>query len=171
MMISREGMSIRFHETDVRETGRVSMGVVGMRFGKADDEVIGMQNICKDEERRLLVISEYGIGKRTEVSEFRVQGRGGQGILCYKITEKTGKLIGAKLCADDEDILIVTNEGVIMRTAVDSVSVIGRNTSGVKIMNIDAESGVKVAGIARAKRAEDAENSEALSEDTENEEE
>ena len=160
MMISREGMAIRFHETDVRETGRASMGVTGMRFGKADDEVIGMQTIQADEEKRLLVISEYGMGKRTEVSEFRVQGRGGHGILCYKITPKTGKLIGAKLCADDEDILIVTNEGVIMRTSVDSVSVIGRNTSGVKIMNIDAESGVKVAGIARAKRAEDADETD-----------
>ena len=165
LMVSREGMSIRFHETDVRETGRVSMGVTGMRFGKAGDAVIGMQTISKDETRKLLVVSENGMGKRTDVAEFRVQGRGGKGILCYKITPKTGKLIAAKLCADEEDILMVTNEGIIMRTAVDAISIYGRNTSGVKLMNIEPESGVYVAGIARAKHAAEDEE-EAAENDT-----
>ena len=162
LMVSREGMSIRFHETDVRETGRVSMGVTGMRFGKADDEVVGMQTIKggDEETRKLLVISENGMGKRTDTAEFRIQGRGGKGILCYKITQKTGKLIGAKLCADDEDILIVTSEGIIMRTDVASISVYGRNTSGVKLINIEPDSGVYVAGIARA-RHDDEEEAEA----------
>ena len=161
IMVSRNGMAIRFHETDARETGRVSMGVTGMRFASADDEVVGMQSLQPDDDRRLLCVTENGMGKRTEPSEFKAQGRGGKGVICYKITEKTGKLISAKLCADEEDILIVTNEGVIMRTAVDSISIIGRNTSGVKIMNIDTESGVRVAGIARAKRSEaDAEDAE-----------
>ena len=156
-MVSRCGMAIRFNEKDVRVTGRSSMGVTGMRFGSPDDEVIGMQ--IESQGDRLLVVSENGMGKRTETSEFKTQGRGGKGVLCYKVTEKTGKLIGAKLCGDDSDLMLITNEGIIMRTPISSISLIGRNTSGVRIMNIDTEAGVYVASIAKT-RGGDSESSE-----------
>lgn len=153
IMVTKYGMSIRFHETDVRTTGRVSIGVTGMRFGKADDEVVGMQ--VSGQGRYLLVVSEKGMGKRTELSEFKAQGRGGKGILCYKVTEKTGAIVGAKLCDDDGDLMLITTEGIIMRTPVSSISVIGRNTQGVKIMNVDKD--VQVASIAKVKSAEEEE--------------
>lgn len=157
-MISKNGMAIRFSEDNIRTTGRVSQGVIGMRFQRLDDEVIGMQILSQGD--KLLVVSENGMGKRTDISEFRVQGRGGKGVLCYKITDKTGKLVGAKICEDDIDIMVITNEGIIMRTPVDSISVIGRNTSGVKIMNIDTDNDIYVASIAKARKAETDEISE-----------
>ena len=148
-MVSRNGMAIRFNEKDVRVTGRSSMGVTGMRFGSEDDEVVGMQ--IESQGDKLLVVSENGMGKRTLTSEFKTQGRGGKGVLCYKVTEKTGHLIGAKLCGDESDLMLITNEGLIMRTPIASISLIGRNTSGVRIMNIDPESGVYVASIAKTR--------------------
>ncbi len=132
-LVTRKGMCIRFHETDVRVTGRVSMGVIGMRFDE-DDEVIGMQK--EDQGDTLLVVSENGMGKRTLTSEFNAQNRGGKGVLCYKITEKTGALIGAKLVNDGREIMLITTEGIIIRMSVDDISIIGRNTSGVKLMSI-----------------------------------
>ena len=155
-MISKYGMSIRFNEKDVRITGRSSMGVTGMRFGRPDDEVVGMQ--IESQGTRLLIVSENGYGKRTDISEFKTQGRGGKGILCYKVTEKTGPICGAKLCGDEGDLLLITNEGIIMRTSIASISLIGRNTSGVKIMNIDPESGVYIAAITKTKSDEDKED-------------
>ena len=155
-MVSRQGMAIRFNEQDVRVTGRSSMGVTGMRFGNDEDEVIGMQ--IESQGDKLLVVSEKGMGKRTLTSEFKTQGRGGKGVLCYKVTEKTGKLIGAKLCNDDGDLLLITNEGIIMRTQISSISLIGRNTSGVRIMNIDTDSGIYVASITKTKSDEDKED-------------
>ena len=163
-MVSRKGMAIRFNEQTVRVTGRSSMGVTGMRFGDADDEVIGMQ--IESQGDKLLVVSENGMGKRTLISEFKTQGRGGKGVLCYKVTEKTGKLIGAKLCGDDSDLMLITNEGIIMRTPIASISLIGRNTSGVRIMNIDTESGVYVASIAKTRAGENDEEDAEGSEDT-----
>ena len=158
IMVSKEGMSIRFHESDIRMTGRVSMGVIGMRFSNDSDEVIAMQ--IQNQGENLLVVSEYGMGKMTPFSEFRIQGRGGKGILCYKTNEKTGKLVAAKLCNEGTDILIITNHGQMIRTPVEGISIIGRNTSGVKIMNVDRADGEYVASIAKARREENVEESE-----------
>ncbi len=164
-MVSKCGMAIRFNEQDVRVTGRSSMGVTGMRFGRPDDEVIGMQMDSQGTE--LLVISENGMGKRTPIEEFKTQGRGGKGVLCYKVTEKTGKLIGAKLCDGEGDLLLITNEGIIMRTQIASISLIGRNTSGVRVMNIDTEQGVYVASISKTRAGDDSseEETEEVTED------
>ena len=145
-LVTKKGMCIRFKETDVRVTGRVSMGVIGMRFDE-DDEVIGMQ--MESQGEHLLVVSENGMGKRTLISEFNAQNRGGKGVFCYKVTEKTGYLIGAKLVSDGREIMLITTEGIVIRMSVDDISVIGRNTSGVKLMNIDQDSDIKVASIAK----------------------
>ena len=149
-LVTKKGMCIRFKEKDVRTTGRVSMGVIGMRFDE-DDEVIGMQMESQGEE--LLVVSENGMGKRTPIEEFKPQFRGGKGVLCYKITEKTGNLVGAKLVNDGREIMLITTEGIIIRMSVDDISVIGRNTSGVKLMNIDQDSDIKVASIAKVRES------------------
>ena len=147
---TKKGMCIRFKETDVRVTGRVSMGVIGMRFDE-DDEVIGMQ--MESQGEHLLVVSENGMGKRTLISEFNAQNRGGKGVFCYKVTEKTGYLIGAKLVSDGREIMLITTEGIVIRMSVDDISVIGRNTSGVKLMNIDQDSDIKVASIAKVRES------------------
>ena len=147
-MVTKFGKSIRFHETDVRVTGRVSMGVIGMNLDDGD-EIIGMQMDSQGET--LLVVSENGIGKRTDISEFPIQKRGGKGVLCYKIVEKTGYLVGAKLVHEDHDIMMITNEGIVIRIGVKDISIIGRNTSGVKLMNIDPNSNTRIASIAKVR--------------------
>jgi len=147
-MVTRKGQCIRFHESDVRVTGRVSMGVIGMKLDE-DDEVIGMQMDSQGET--LLVVSANGIGKRTDISEFPVQRRSGKGIRCYKIVEKTGDLVGAKLVHEDHDIMMITNEGIIIRISVKDISVLGRNTSGVKLMNIDTDTNTYIASIAKVR--------------------
>ena len=171
-LVTKKGMCIRFKEKDVRTTGRVSMGVIGMRFDE-DDEVIGMQMESQGEE--LLVVSENGMGKRTPIEEFKPQFRGGKGVLCYKITEKTGNLVGAKLVNDGREIMLITTEGIIIRMSVDDISVIGRNTSGVKLMSIDQNSDIKVASIAKVRESEAKDSNvydeEYYEEDTENESE
>ncbi|MCD7993469.1 MAG: DNA gyrase subunit A [Clostridia bacterium] len=150
LLVTRKGMCIRFNETDVRVTGRVSMGVIGMRF-EEDDEVIGMQ--MQSQGDSLLVVSENGMGKRTMISEFSAQNRGGKGVICYKCTDKTGYLVGAKLVNDGREIMIITTEGIIIRMTVDDISVIGRNTSGVKLMSINQDSDIKVASIAKVRES------------------
>ncbi|MCI9583680.1 MAG: DNA gyrase subunit A [Clostridium sp.] len=150
-LVTRKGMCIRFKETDVRITGRVSMGVIGMKF-EPDDEVIGMQMTSQGES--LLVVSELGYGKRTPIEEFTVQNRGGKGIRCYKIIDKTGPLVGAKLVDHNREIMLITNEGIIIKMAVNDISIIGRNTSGVKLMSIDSESGIAVASIAKVRESD-----------------
>lgn len=154
-MVTKNGQCIRFHERDVRVTGRVSMGVIGMKLDEGD-EVIGMQVDSQGET--LLVVSENGIGKRTEISEFPVQNRAGKGVRCYKIVEKTGGLVGAKLVHEDHDIMMITNEGIVIRISVSDISVIGRNTSGVKLMDIDAASNIRVASIAKVRDEEEKED-------------
>ena len=154
-LITKKGQCIRFHETDVRVTGRVSMGVIEMKLNEGD-EVVGMQMDTQGE--KLLIVSENGMGKRTPIEEFTAQNRGGKGVLCYKITEKTGDIVGAKLVHDDHDIMMITNEGVVIRISVEDISVIGRNTSGVKLMNIDQDSDIRVASIAKVR--DDGEKSE-----------
>ena len=149
-LATKFGFSIRFNEMDVRITGRVSYGVIGMRL-KEGDEVVGMQTSSQGEY--MLVASEKGYGKRTRISEFKRQLRGGKGLLCYNVTEKTGNLIGMKLVDDDRDIMLITNEGILIRMGVSDISVIGRNTSGVKLMSIDTESNVRVATIAKVRES------------------
>ena len=168
-LITRKGMCIRFHETDVRITGRVSMGVIGMKFDE-EDEVIGMQ--IESQGECLLVASEYGYGKRTPISEFTAQYRGGKGVRCYKVVDKTGCLIGAKLVDNNREIMLITNEGIIIRMAVDTISIIGRNTSGVKLMDIDVESDIRVASIAKVRESssnDETDDTEELSEESDEE--
>ena len=154
-LVTKKGQCIRFHETDVRITGRVSIGVIGMKLNEGD-QVVAMQTHTQGE--CLLIVSANGMGKRTPIEEFTSQNRGGKGILCYKITEKTGDIVGAKLVHDDHDIMIITTEGIVIRISVDDISIIGRNTSGVKLMNIDQDSDVQVASIAKVR--DDGEKSE-----------
>ena len=149
-LATKFGMSIRFKETDARITGRVSYGVIGMKLDEGD-EVVGMQMASQGEY--MLVVSEKGYGKRTRISEFKLQLRGGKGLLCYNVTEKTGNLVGMKLLDDGRDIMLITNEGILIRMSVDDISIIGRNTSGVKMMSIDADSNVRVASIAKVRES------------------
>lgn len=147
-LVTKKGQCIRFHEKDVRITGRVSMGVIGMKLND-DDQVVGMQK--ESQGPKLLIVSANGMGKRTPIEEFTPQRRGGKGVLCYKITEKTGDIVGAKLVEDDHDLLLITTEGIVIRISVNDISVIGRNTSGVKLMNIDQDSDITVASIAKVR--------------------
>ncbi|MDR7811885.1 DNA gyrase subunit A [Lacrimispora sp.] len=147
-LVTKKGQCIRFHEKDVRITGRVSIGVIGMKLNN-DDQVVGMQ--MESQGPKLLIVSANGMGKRTPIEEFTPQRRGGKGVLCYKITEKTGDIVGAKLVEDDHDLLLITTEGIVIRISVNDISVIGRNTSGVKLMNIDQDSDIKVASIAKVR--------------------
>jgi DNA gyrase subunit A len=164
-LITKKGQCIRFHEKDVRVTGRVSMGVIGTKLND-DDQVVGMQMDSQGE--KLLIVSENGMGKRTPIEEFSPQRRGGKGVLCYKITDKTGDIVGAKLVHDEHDLLLITTEGIVIRISVNDISVIGRNTSGVKLMNINQESDIKVASIAKV-REDDSKSEEEGIEEEENE--
>ena len=149
LLVTKYGQCIRFNEKDVRSTGRVSMGVRGINLLDGD-EVVGMQ-ICTQGDY-LLVVSENGMGKRTPMAEFTVQLRGGKGVKCYKITEKTGNLIGSKAVNEDNEIMMITTEGIIIRTPCSGISVMGRITSGVKLMDVDGE--IKVASIAKVRDKE-----------------
>ena len=151
LLITKFGMCIRFHETDVRPTGRTSMGVIGMNLTD-QDEVVAMQVHTQGEY--LLVVSENGLGKRTSMEEFNAQNRGGKGIKCYKITEKTGNVIGAKAVNEENEVMLITNEGIIIRIPCNGISIVGRIASGVKLMNVDSEN-VVVASIAKVRNQED----------------
>ena len=145
-LVTRHGMCIRFKETDVRATGRMSMGVIGMNLDDGD-EIVGMQLDSQGDS--LLIVSENGMGKRTYLEEFSVQKRGGKGVKCYKITEKTGYVVGVKATNDDHEIMMITTEGIIIQLRVEDISILGRITSGVKMINLDK--GVKVAQIAKVR--------------------
>ena len=151
-LVTRHGKCIRFNENDVRPTGRTSMGVIGMTLDE-DDEIIGMQLDSQGDS--LLIASEKGIGKRTALSEFNCQHRGGKGVLCYNITEKTGNVIGAKAVNDSHEIMMITSGGIIIRMPVNGISKIGRYTSGVKLMDIDVENDIRVASIAKVREADE----------------
>jgi len=163
-LVTAHGMLIRFNESDIRVTGRASMGVIGMRLSD-NDEVIAMQIGSQGE--MLLTVSEFGMGKRTNVSEFRAQSRGGKGLICYKISDKTGNIVAAKLVNDGTDILIITDQGQMMRTGVEGISVIGRNTSGVKLMNVNRDKNESIVSIAKAVRNDEDESSEEVSDEAE----
>ena len=146
-LITKFGMCIRFHETDVRPTGRTSMGVIGMSLTD-QDEVVAMQ--VHSQGTHLLVVSEKGLGKRTDMEEFNAQNRGGKGVKCYKITEKTGNVVGAKAVNEDNEVMLITTEGIIIRIPCSGISIVGRIASGVKLMNVDSEH-VVVASIAKVR--------------------
>ena len=150
-LITKKGMTIRFNEKDVRQTGRTSMGVKGIHLGK-DDIVISMQMSSQGE--KILLVTENGMGKRTLISEFNVQNRGGKGVKCYKITDKTGDLVGAKIVSDENDIMIITTEGIIIRTSCEGISTLGRVTSGVKVINLNYDNNVKVASMTEVQKEE-----------------
>ncbi len=146
-LVTKYGMCIRFKETDVRRTGRATMGVIGMNL-MPGDEIIGMQLDHQGES--LLIVSEKGLGKRTSLDEFKLQKRGGKGVKCYKIMEKTGDVVGVKGVNDDHEIMMITTEGVIIQIRAEDVSKLGRITSGVKMINLDK--GVTVAKIAKVRQ-------------------
>ncbi len=145
-LVTKNGMCIRFKETDVRSTGRASMGVIGMNLSY-DDEVVGMQLNTQGSD--ILIVSENGLGKRTDIEEFTLQRRGGKGVKCYKITEKTGSVVAAKIIDEHREVLLITNEGIIIRIRVSDISKLKRITSGVKLMNVDVEKDIVIAGIAK----------------------
>ncbi len=147
-LVTAKGQCIRFHESDVRATGRTSMGVIGMKLDK-DDCVIGMQ--LNSQGEYLLVVSSNGLGKKTSISEFTPQNRGGKGVKCYKINEKTGDIVGAKMVKDNQELMIITTEGIIIRITVEGISTLGRITSGVKLIDIDSEAGISVASVAKVR--------------------
>ena len=146
--VTKYGQCIRFHETDVRKTGRASMGVIGMSLSDGD-EVVGMQLDTQGEY--LLIASEYGMGKLTPITEFSAQNRGGKGVKCYKIMEKTGNVVGVKAVNREHEIMMINTEGIIIQMACEDISVLGRVTSGVKLMSLDPEQNVRVASIAKVK--------------------
>ena len=145
-LVTKQGMCIRFKETDVRATGRTSMGVIGMNLD-AGDEIVGMQ--MSNQGDSLLIVSENGMGKRTDLEEFNVQNRGGKGVKCYKITEKTGDVVGVKAVTDENEIMMITTEGIIIQLRAQDISDLGRITSGVKLINLDKD--VKVARVAKVR--------------------
>ena len=146
VMISKNGHSIRFNEEEVTPTGRSAMGVRGMRLAEGDEVItlaLDVQGEC------ILFATENGMGKRTRFEQFNAQHRGGKGVLCYKVSSKTGKLAAATAVDAEDQVMLITNEGIVMRMPVDGVSIIGRNTSGVKLMNVSQNEDIKVAGMAR----------------------
>ena len=148
IFVTKHGQCIKFAVEDVRETGRSSIGVRGINL-TANDEVVGMQ--LEKQGDSLLIVSEKGMGKRTAVEEFTIQRRGGKGVKCYKINEKTGNVVGVKAVTDESEIMMITTEGVIIQFEVKDISVIGRNTSGVRLMNLDKNSDVIISSIAKVR--------------------
>ncbi len=165
-LVTKYGQCIRFKETDVRKTGRTSMGVIGMNLTDGD-EVIGMQMESQGES--LMIVSEKGLGKCTLISEFTTQNRGGKGVKCYKITEKTGNIVGVKAVNKDNEVMLITTEGIIIRIKVSDTALLGRITSGVKLINLSEN--VTVASIAKVREdkslMDNVDNSELLSEEEE----
>ena len=147
-LVTKYGMCIRFNETDVRSTGRVSMGVRGMNLTD-NDVVIGMQ--IESQGKDMLIVSGRGMGKRTDMDEFTRQNRGGKGVKCYKITEKTGNVVGMKAVDEDSEIMIINTEGIIIRMKCSDISVYGRITSGVKLINLKEND--TVASVAKVRKA------------------
>ena len=146
ILVTRTGLSIRFNESEARAVGRTSMGVKGINLGK-DDYVIGMEPITTEKDNYILAITENGFGKRTEVEEYRAQSRAGKGILTYKTTEKTGHIIGIKVVTDNDDVMMITSSGIIIRIHVKDISILGRNTQGVTLMR--TSEGGRVVNIAK----------------------
>ena len=155
ILATKYGQCIRFHETDVRPTGRTSMGVRGMNLTD-HDEVIGMQ--LDSQGTHLLIASEKGMGKRTAMEEFSPQNRGGKGVKCYKITEKTGNVVGIKAVDEDDEIMIINTDGIVIRMKCSTISILGRITSGVKLINLQESD--KIASIAKVRKGDEDEEEE-----------
>ena len=168
ILVTKDGQCIRFKETDVRSTGRTSMGVRGMNLDDGD-EVVAMQ--LNSQGDCLLIVSANGMGKRTSIGEFTCQNRGGKGVKCYKITEKTGNVIGARAVNEDNEVMLITTEGIIIRIACSDISILGRITSGVKLINLIG--GVTVASVAKVRDKEEKDpqdtNAQVIEENTESE--
>ena len=158
-LVTKYGQCIRFNENDVRPTGRTSMGVRGINLTD-DDEVVAMQLDIQGEQ--ILFVSEKGMGKRTDINEFTVQNRGGKGVKCYKITEKTGEVVGAKSVNEDNELMIINTDGIIIRMECSSISVLGRVTSGVKLINLKENE--KVASIAKVRETHEEDSEETTEE-------
>ncbi len=150
LLVTKLGKCIRFKESDVRATGRSSMGVIGMNLDDGD-EIVGMQLHAQGEA--LLIVSENGLGKRTRMEEFAVQQRGGKGVKCYKINERSGSVVGAKAVNSDQEIMIITTGGIIIRIPVEGISILGRITSGVKLINMEED--ISVASIAKVRESKE----------------
>ena len=150
MLITKKGQEIKFRETDVRETGRSAMGVRGIELNQ-DDEVISMQ--LESHGECVLIVSANGMGKRTPFKDFKLQNRGGKGVKCYKISDKTGEVVGAKAVNDGNEIMMITNEGIVIRMFVDDISILGRVTLGVKLMNTGDKDDIVVASITKVKES------------------
>ena len=167
LMFTKYGQCIRFHETDVRTTGRTTMGVIGMNLVPGD-EVIAMQTASQGDS--VMIVAEKGLGKCTLTTEFTPQNRGGKGVKCYKITEKSGNLIGVKAVGVDDEVMLINTEGIIIRIKVKDTALLGRVTSGVKLINL--KDGVTVASIAKVREDKSLMNEEEATEDnsTSNEE-
>ena len=149
IMISKKGQGIRFNETEVRQTGRTSMGVTGMRLASGDEVIAMVLDVQGDS---LLFATENGMGKRTRFNDFNSQHRGGKGVISYRITDKTGDIVGVVPANEGDQIMLITNGGIVMRMEVDDVSVIGRNTQGVRLMNVSRAEEIKVSSIARIRK-------------------
>ena len=150
MLITKKGQGIKFRETDVRETGRSAMGVRGIELNQ-DDEVISMQ--LESQGECVLIVSANGMGKRTPFTDFKLQNRGGKGVKCYKISDRTGEVVGAKAVNDGNEIMMITNEGIVIRMFVDDISILGRVTLGVKLMNTGDKDDIVVASITKVKES------------------
>ncbi len=157
VLVTEDGMSITFSEQDVRPMGRTAQGVIGIKLGEGD-KVIGMESIIAGTNATLLAITEHGFGKRTDLDEYRVQNRGGRGVITYKVTQKTGKLVGIRVTDDSNDVMMITDTGTIIRISVKDVSVLGRSTQGVTLMRTN--DGGKVVSIELVEPEETNENKE-----------
>lgn len=166
ILVTKHGQCIRFHESDVRPTGRATMGVIGMNL-TYDDEVIGMQLDTQGEY--IMLVSEYGMGKRTKISEFTPQHRGGKGIKCYKITEKTGNVVSVKAVNEENEIMLITTEGIIIQMKVSEISVLGRITSGVKLIDLDPRKDIVVATMAKVRDSQPIDTNKSMLDQMENE--
>ena len=163
-LVTKYGQCIRFHESDVRATGRASMGVIGINLMDTD-EVVGMQLSSQGEY--MLTVSENGMGKLTDINEFTVQNRGGKGIKCYKIVEKTGNVVGMKILSRENEVMMINTDGIIIQMPCSDISILGRVTSGVKLM--DLKNGITIASIAKVRESSKNENEEEESEESQNE--
>ena len=166
ILVTKHGQCIRFHESDVRPTGRATLGVIGMNL-TYDDEVVGMQLDTQGDY--LMLVSEYGMGKRTRIEEFAPQHRGGKGIKCYKITEKTGNVVSVKAVNEENEIMLITTEGIIIQMRVDEISVLGRITSGVKLIDLDPNQDIVVATMAKVRDSQPSDAKDSFLEEMENE--
>lgn len=166
ILVTKHGQCIRFHESDVRPTGRATMGVIGMNL-TYDDEVIGMQLDTQGEY--IMLVSEYGMGKRTKISEFTPQHRGGKGIKCYKITERTGNVVSVKAVNEENEIMLITTEGIIIQMKVSEISVLGRIASGVKLIDLDPKKDIVVATMAKVRDSQPMDMNKSMLDQMENE--